>query len=572
MAFDLVIRGGAVIDGTGTPRYSADIGISQGVIASIGRIQEHGLEEIDASNGVVTPGFIDAHTHMDAQVHWDPLGTSSCWHGVTTVVMGNCGFTLAPVRPDGRALVVRNLERAEDIPAKDMAAGIKWDWGTFPEYLDTLERLPKGINYATYIGHSALRTWAMGERAFEETANAEDLSLMQRQLSDAIRAGAIGLSTSRSKHHETSDNRPVASRLASWDEVCRLVGTMSELGAGTFEITQEEGARVKDRARREEVFGRMKALAIQSRIPMSFSVTLSCETPDAWHDQLALLDSCAAEGGHMIGQTHTRGAATILLSFMTQLPFDKLPEWKDLRAKTPSEQQRLLRDPEIRRRLVHAAHHGDYGRSIGAEAKKPQYDLIEVFDKPTPPYATVAEVAAQRGVDPVEAMIDLALESNMERFFIQYSQKCADEDILKILRHPRTVMTFSDAGAHVSQIVDASIQTQLLAYWVRERKAISLEKAIGMLTLAPANAWGFSDRGLLRVGMVADINIIDPDALSPGMPTVVHDLPAGGRRLVQRPAGYRATIVGGEVVFLDGKHTGRLPGRLVRGPLAAKRK
>src|SRR5204862_3986488 len=224
MPYDLLIKNGTVVDGSGLPRYRGDVAVRHGRIAAIGRIREASREVLDADGHVVAPGFVDGHTHMDAQIFWDPLGTCSCWHGVTTVVMGNCGFTLAPARPDGRHLVVRNLERAEDISADAMAAGIEWKWETFPEYLDTVDGLPKGINYAGYIGHSALRTWAMGERAFEEEATEDDLRTMEKQVADAMRAGAVGFTTSRSTDHQTADDRPVASRLASWDEVQRLVG------------------------------------------------------------------------------------------------------------------------------------------------------------------------------------------------------------------------------------------------------------------------------------------------------------------------------------------------------------
>jgi N-acyl-D-amino-acid deacylase len=568
MAFDLVIRGGTVVDGSGEPGFKADVGVSQGRIAAIGAIEERGAEEIDAAGCIVTPGFIDAHTHMDAQIHWDPLGTSSCWHGVTTVVMGNCGFTLAPARAEQRDLVVRNLERAEDMAPDVLAAGIHWDWETFPEYMNTLERLPKGINYATYIGHSALRTWAMGERAFTDTATPADMALMKEQLGDALRAGAVGLSTSRSHQHETSDDKKVASRLASWDEIQQLVGTMGKLGAGVFELAQEQTARVPDPALRAEFFARMKDLALKSGVPASFSVLVSTKTRDAWQDQLALLDQVAAEGGRMIGQTNTRGGVVILLSFLTQLPFHRLPEWKALRARSIDEQKKLLRDPAVRAQLVHAAHHGQYGRAIGAEAQKPNYDLVFVFDKPLPPYKSLAQVARERGVDPVEAMIDLALEADFERFFIQYGLPIAEADVLEAMRHPHCVMTFSDSGAHVSQIADFAVHTQLLAEWVNDKKALPVEEAVHMITQSLAEAWGFADRGLLKEGMVADINVIDMNAISPGMPKLVTDLPAGGRRLVQRPEGYRATIVAGQVFMRDGQHTGVLPGKLLRGPLA----
>jgi len=239
MPYDLVIKNGTVIDGSGLPGYRADVGVRHGRITSIGRIREGAREVVDAEGRVVAPGFVDGHTHMDAQIFWDPLGTSSCWHGITSVVMGNCGFTLAPCAAADKHMVVRNLQRAEDIPTAAMEAGIRWQWTTFPEFLDCLESLPKGINYAGYIGHSALRTYAMGERAFERAADEADLALMERELRDALRAGAIGFTTSRSPAHETPDGRPVASRVATWDEVRRLVGAMGEMNAGLFELAGE---------------------------------------------------------------------------------------------------------------------------------------------------------------------------------------------------------------------------------------------------------------------------------------------------------------------------------------------
>src|SRR5213595_1360567 len=236
MTYDLVIKNGWVVDGSGLPRYRADVGVMGGRIAAIGRIRESAREVLDADGHVVAPGFIDAHTHMDAQVFWDPLGTCSCWHGITSVVMGNCGFTLAPCAKEDRHLVIRNLQRAEDISVEAMEAGIDWRWTTFPQFLDTLESLPKGINYSAYLGHSALRTYVMGERAFTDSATPEDLELMKREVRDAIRAGAIGFTTSRTRNHQTPDGQPVASRLAKWDEVQQLVGVMGDLGAGVFEI------------------------------------------------------------------------------------------------------------------------------------------------------------------------------------------------------------------------------------------------------------------------------------------------------------------------------------------------
>src|SRR5215813_10366210 len=292
MTYDLVIRGGTVVDGSGLPGYRADVGVTSGRIARIGRtLRDRGRDEIDARGAVVAPGFIDGHTHMDAQVAWDPLGTCSCWHGVTTVVMGNCGFTLAPCRPDERHLVVRNLERAEDIPAEAMKAGIDWSWETYAQYLEALERWPKGINYAGYIGHSALRTYAMGERAFSEPATAADLAAMKRELADALAAGAIGFTTSRTRNHETSDRQPVASRVATWDEVRELVGVLGDLGAGIFEIAGEDTGRDPDRAR--DYLGRLRDLAVETGVPVTWGMFSSRSAPDFWRPYFDLLDETA---------------------------------------------------------------------------------------------------------------------------------------------------------------------------------------------------------------------------------------------------------------------------------------
>ena len=568
MGYDLVIRHGEIVDGSGLPSFRADLGVVGGRIAKIGRINERGKQEINAEGHVVSPGFVDGHTHMDAQINWDPLGTSSCWQGVTTAVMGNCGFTLAPSRHNQRELVVRNLERAEDISGEAIAAGVKWDWESYPEYLDVLDRLPKGINYAAYLGHSALRTWAMGERAFEQEASDDDLALMGSQLRDGLKAGAIGLSTSRNSQHTIADNRPVASRNAAWSEVRHLVGIMGQLGAGIFELAMERAARIADAEIRNEALGRVQALALDTGVPVTWGLTVSgSESAEAWKAQLDLLDSTAALGGRMFGQSHSRDVK-ILMSFRSKLPFDHIPEWREVRTKSLDEQKRLLRDPKVRDRLVRAAHQADYSGAIGAEARRPSWERLWIYDKPLPPYTSVAQRAAAMRVDPVEVMIDLALQTDLAQFFMQSPNEENPEGSLKILRHPRTVMTFSDTGAHVTQISDCSIHMHLLAYWVRERQIFTLEEGVRMITLAPARAWGFSDRGLLREGMAADINIFDPVRLMPELPVLVADLPGGAKRLIQRSTGILATIVNGKVLLRDGQHTGELPGRLLRGPLA----
>ncbi len=564
--FDLVVRGGRVVDGSGLGAYQADIGIRGDRIAAIGRITERGREEIDADGHLVTPGFIDGHTHFDAQVFWDPQGANSCWQGVTTAVMGNCGFTLAPAHANARELVVRNLERAEDLDPEVLAAGIPWSWETFPEYLEAVDRTPKAIHLAANIGHSALRTFVMGERAFEEAASAEDLAGMEAELESALRAGAIGLTTSRSEHHETSDDRPVASRLATWEEVHHLAGVMSRLGTGILE-GGTEAILSGDPQLAEETWHWVRRIAVELGVPMTAGLIA---TKEGGPKMLAHLDAVASEGGRMFGQSHCRGIS-VLLSFLTRMPFDVLPEWSELRAAPIEEQKRRFADPALRERFAEIAMRGDYEdwRGIGALPRKPDYDGIRVYTSGLPPNPTVREVAERRGVSPARAMIDLAVESDFEQLFIQPSLYPQDDAVLlDVLRHPRTVMTFSDSGAHLSQIADASIHTHLLGHWVRDRQVLGWEEAIRMLTFEPALAWGFSDRGLLREGLAADLNVIDPETVGPEVPELVRDLPGGGLRLSQKSTGFLATIVGGEVTLRGGKPTGHRPGRLLRNRLA----
>jgi N-acyl-D-aspartate/D-glutamate deacylase len=557
MSYDLVIKNGMVIDGSGLPRYRADVGVKGGKIAFIGRIAAPATETIDAEGHVVAPGFVDGHTHMDAQVFWDPLGTSSCYHGITSVVMGNCGFTLAPCREREADLVFRNLERAEDLSREAMRAGIAWRWETFPQFLDVLDSLPKGINYANYIGHAAIRTYVMGERAFTEAANADDLAAMAEHVRDGIRAGAIGFSTSQSASHETSDDRPVASRLADWHEVETLVGAMGDVGAGILEIAMGQHGL--------DYYAKLKQLTVDTGRPITFGVFWRRATPDAWRLALDTMEQAAREGGRMFAQVHTR-PLNLLLSFETHTPFDKWEVWRDVRKLPLAQQKAALRDPETRAKLVAVAS-GSYEnrRAIGAEARPPEWDRVYLMDKIQGPHRSMAALARERNCHPVELMIDLALERDFKLFLLQPIANEDQEVALALIKHPRSVVTFSDSGAHVSQIMDSSLQTHLLSHWVREKQAITLEQAIKYLSYDTASHWGFHDRGLVREGMAADLVVLDPDTVGPRMPEVVTDLPAGAKRLKQTADGIRATVVNGQVLLRDNQHTGALPGRLLRG-------
>jgi N-acyl-D-aspartate/D-glutamate deacylase len=564
--YDIIIRNGTIVDGSGMPRFRADVGIANGKIAAIGRLHENARETIDADGHVVSPGIIDAHTHMDAQVFWDPIGTCSCWHGITSVVMGNCGFSLAPCAEKDKLLVMRNLERAEDIAPEAMEAGIKWSWETFPQYLDAVERTPKGINYAAYMGHSALRTYVMGERAFDSEANSEDLSAMKREVRAAVRAGAIGFTTSRTRNHQTPDGHPVASRLATWDEVRQLVGVMGEEGAGVFEIAGEDTGLNPEHVK--DYLGRLKALAVDTGVPVTYGMFSSRRAPDYWRPFFKLADEASEAGGRMFIQVHSR-SLNLVLSFESVTPFDRMPVWRDIRKLSLAEQEAALRKPETRRSMVEAAH-GDARNheAVGAEPRGVNFKYLYVMDKATPPHRSVQEIADAAGKDPVDTFIDLALEKHMKQFLLQPLANENQDHVLEMMKHPRSVVTFSDSGAHVSQIMDSSLQSHVLSHWVREKHALTLEEAIRMLTFVPASHWGLQGRGMLREGWAADVIVFDPEKIAPMLPTLDHDLPAGARRLKQKATGLKTTIVNGQVLLKNNEHTGALPGQLLRGPLA----
>ncbi len=571
MSFDLLIRNGTVVDGSGMPRYRADVGVSRGRIAEIGRISSPAEEVIDAEGMIVAPGFIDGHTHMDAQVAWDPLGSCSCWHGVTTVVMGNCGFALAPCKPEAREWYAECLEAVEDIPKEAMVAGIDWRWETFPEYMDAVDSFPKSINYAAYIGHSALRMYAMGDRALDREADEDDLKLMAKLVQEALRVGAMGFSSSRANTHIRPDGGPVASRIAAWSEIAHLVNAMAELNAGIFQVGPDVSGGEAQKACYEEL-GR---IAVSSRRPLMLGALSSSQgdNPNPYTYQFEWMDRVAAEGGRVFGQATTR-SINALFSMKSYLPFDALPVWNEIRNLPVEEQKARFRDPEVRAGLV-AAEAGmkpkgtefQGGGAATTDPRKPDYaNLFPMFDvKWDDP--SVADLAEGSGRNPVEVMLDLMAE-NEDLMFVQPLVNEKPLEVREMLKNPRTLATFSDSGAHVCQEMGSSLQTHLLSYWVREKQAFTLEEAVRMLTFENAAAWDMRDRGLLRAGHAADIVVFDEDGINPCLPTVETDLPGGARRLVQKADGIAATVVNGAVTLRDGAPTGAHSGALLRGAAA----
>ncbi|MDP6393697.1 MAG: amidohydrolase family protein [Arenicellales bacterium] len=568
MGHDLLIKNGTVIDGSGAPRYQGDIGIQGGRIAEIGRIRTAADQVIDADGRIVAPGFIDGHTHMDAQVAWDPLGSCSCWHGVTSVVMGNCGFALAPCRPDQREWIARCLEAVEDIPTEAMMAGVNWTWETFPEYLDTVAKLPKAINYAAFLGHSALRMYTMGERALNETASDDDLRRMGKSVSEALQAGALGFSTSRATTHVTPDGSPIASRIADWSEIDYLVDVMAQQNRGIFQI----GPDMSSGEAHQTFLQRLQKVAVDSGRPVMFG-TLSTHQgidPYPWQAQMQFLDETVARGGRMYGQTTTRPIIA-LFSIKSYLPFDNLPAWQALRSLPVEEQQKRFADPTVRAALVadEAAMkpRDDTFQGGGAattDPKRPDYGNLFALKGVDWDDPTVGELARQRNQHPVEVMLDLIIE-DADQLFVQPLVNETPEEVLGMLQHPRTLATFSDSGAHVCQEMGSSLQTHLLSYWVRKREVFTLEEAVRMVTFDNASAFELSGLGLLRPGYQADLVVFDEATIKPKLPTVETDLPGGSRRLVQKAEGIDATVVSGVPTFLDGESTGHYPGQVLRG-------
>jgi len=566
MNHDIIIRNGVVVDGTGAPSRVADVGISADRIAEIVEATEGGItstagREIDATDRLVTPGFVDIHTHLDAQLAWDPIGTSSCWHGVTSVVMGNCGVTFAPCRPTDRETLAEMMESVEDIPADAILGGLAWDWETYGEYYDSIDRLPKGPNTGGLVGHSALRTYVMGERGLDEDpATGDDIAAMARLVDEAMAAGALGVSTSRTFMHKVPDGRPVPGTYAAADELLAFAEVLREHGAGVFEGAMRLGERdneAYDSSRAEVAL--MGEISRRSGRPVSFGLTQSNCRPDLYERVLDFVKAENAAGANVRPQTTARGVG-ILFGLESRTPFDRAPSWKELRGAVNGRKLQMVRDATFRQTLISEADvHGtplDLGEVFVLPAGAARYDCD--------PASSLAAIATERGVSPAAAFIELILETDGA---LVASMPFLNQDLGAVeamLDDPLVTLGLADAGAHVGQIMDASQPTFLLTYWVRERQRWTIEEAVRRLTSDTADLFGITDRGRLTVGAFADVNVIDFEGLQLPIPEYVNDFPNGAGRYVQGSSGYDYTLVNGHVFMDHGDHTGVLAGRMLR--------
>ncbi|UCE85232.1 MAG: amidohydrolase family protein [Deltaproteobacteria bacterium] len=569
---DLVIRGGTIVDGSGAPARAGDVAIDAGRIRAVGDAQGAAKREIDATGLHVTPGWVDIHTHYDGQVTWDPYLTPSCWHGVTTVVMGNCGVGFAPARPERRDWLIGLMEGVEDIPGTALAEGIRWEWESFPEYLDALERMPRALDVAAQVPHGAVRAYVMGERgARNEKPTPRDIEEMADIVRQGIAAGALGFSTSRTLLHRAVDGEPVPGTFAGEEELLGIGRVLGELGRGVFEMAS-------DLAPEDDEFAWMARLSTETRRPVSFALLQNDLDPGQWRRLLDKTDAAAERGAWIAPQVAVRPTGLLLGLESTAHPFMSHPSYQAVAHLPLDERVRRLRDPELRQRILDEE--VQFDDPVAAFVCSAFHKLFPLGDPPEyepEPDESVAAIAKREGVRPEAVAYDLLLRRQGRELLYLPLLNYANGDfgpIREMLLHPRCVLGLSDGGAHCGIICDASAPTFLLTHWVRDRQRgerLPIEHVVRRQTRDTAALYGLMDRGVLAPGMRADLNLIDLERLAIRAPEMVFDLPARGRRLIQKAEGYRATLKDGEVIFQDGEPTGALPGKLLRGPQPAPR-
>ncbi|GAB2448567.1 N-acyl-D-amino-acid deacylase family protein [Nocardia tengchongensis] len=576
MSYSLIIENGTIVDGTGAEPYAADVAVENGRIAAItppGRLAQAVADNrIDATGLLVTPGFVDIHTHYDGQITWDPQLTPSCWHGVTTVVMGNCGVGFAPVTPEKRDWLIGLMEGVEDIPGAALSSGIRWDWESFPQFLDALDRLPLAIDVGTQVPHGAVRGYVMGERgARNEAAAPEDIDLMAKLVREGIEAGALGFSTSRTIVHRAIDGEPVPGTFAAEEELFGIGQALADAGAGVFELAPA-GIMGEDLAAPDRELAWMIRLAEKTGRTVSFGLLQHDGAPDDWK---RLLDSSAAafDNGIPVRPQVSARPLGLLIGLQTFNPFSFRPSYQAAVERSGQDLDALvtaLRDPALRDAILTEADLPDNPMAFLSMGLDRTFTLGDPPDYEPAPDASLAGDADRAGIETFRYLYDQLLTRDGRALFyrplLNYSRFTQDP-IRDMLLHPATAVGLGDGGAHVGAICDASNTTYLLTYWTRDRTRgdrIPLPLAIRKMTHDTAQMYGLGDRGTVEVGKKADLNVIDYEALRLLPPAVAYDLPGGARRLLQRAEGYRATIVSGEVVLRDGEDTGARPGALIR--------
>jgi N-acyl-D-amino-acid deacylase len=567
---DIVIRGGTILDGTGVDGFDGDVAIDGGKIATVGGKAGPGKREIDAEGLLVTPGWVDVHTHYDGQATWDPVLAPSSWHGVTTILFGNCGVGFAPVRKEHREGLIDLMEAIEDIPGTALAEGLKWDWESFPEYLDALDHMPRTIDIAAQIPHHPLRVFVMGERGINrEAATIEDIAEMRRLTEESLRAGAFGFTTSRTYSHKTNAGDLVPGHFAEEQELYGIGQAMAAAGCGAFGMNS-------DFVDEEAEFAWMTRLSKETGRPIWFLLTDRTKDPARWKRLMQGVHKARAEGASITAQVAGRPVGVIQGIAGSYNPFSIRPSYMLLERLSPKARIERMRDPELRRQLLaEEPTERQLARlSQARQAMIGRWDKLFVMNGATPDYEpspdkSIAAIAAKGNRSPQEVAYDYLTEKLDNFLFlpvVNYAQ--GDHEMVReMLTDPGTLLGLSDGGAHCGAIVDASMPSFMLTHWGRDRSrgpGLPLPQLVKMQTSETADFFGFNDRGRIAPGLRADVNLIDFDGLRLHQPEVVHDLPAGGRRLVQKVDGYRATLVAGKAVFENGEDTGARPGRLVR--------
>lgn len=560
---DTVIRDGTVVDGTGAPAKAADVAIDDGLITAVGDVDERGRRELDAVGRLVTPGWVDIHTHYDGQATWDPEITPSSWHGVTTVVMGNCGVGFAPVRPGAEAFLIELMEGVEDIPGTALHEGIDWQWSSFPEYLDALDAMPRTVDVAAQVPHAALRAFVMGERAHDEAAKGDELTDMAAITEEALSAGAVGVTTSRTILH-SSRHGFVPGTNAPPDELLALADAVARAGHGVFEMVSDHQGGEGDRAW-------FLDFTRASGAPVTYALAQAPYAPMAYKDALAAAERDHADGLAVVPQVSCRPTGMLFGLQSSLHPFITHPTYRAIADRPLDERVARLRQPEVRAALL--AEEPATGSPVARVLMSRWNQIFPLGDPPDyePPASSAVQAVADReGRRPEDVALDWLLERDGRALLFAPLASYVDYDfeaIHELMTHPRTVLGLSDGGAHCGLICDASMPTFLLTHWARDRtrgQRIAVEEAVRLQTSSTAALYGFDDRGVVAPGKKADLNVVDFDTLQLHTPEMVFDLPAGGRRLVQRVDGYMATLVAGEVTYEHGEPTGARPGRLVR--------